>query len=484
MVLRKILTGTTVFFLWIIVSPSFWPARYSVAYTSGQYKIPGTTEWLTWLLSPNNVGRSFRSYLETTHPEITIRYIAAFIVSALIAILVDPAKVYMKTRMYISRKKIERSIKKGERKIRESETQSEFSAKAPRWVANSDHRTVSVASDVVLANSDNSTVSIETEYRNVSEKSGQPAKEQSTVETIAPQIEVPYSMVVFKSVTPFEGAGEKTVVIKKFSSLVNKKIPRTMVAIDKLASVRSVLEFEYPWLLPLTSIAMDAMEVQCRIKMESVPMEVPSILVLGPPGIGKTDWCRRFSELFGNAHRILTLGGKQSSATIRSSERVWSTAGPSALISTILQENTANPLIVLDEIDKVGSGDANGNVQDTLLQLTEKSSSKNVYDDFLEGVVDLSGIQWLATANRQEDISEPLCNRFRIVTVGCPEPKYARSISLSVKKRIASEWNIKERDLPEIDAEATVHKLLESGKSLRDIHRSIVDLYSKIIKSA
>lgn len=161
MVLRKILTGTTVFFLWIIVSPSFWPARYSVAYTSGQYKIPGTTEWLTWLLSPNNVGRSFRSYLETTHPEITIRYIAAFIVSALIAILVDPAKVYMKTRMYISRKKIERSIKKGERKIRESETQSGFSAKAPRWVANSDNSTVSVASDVVLANSDHRTVSIE-----------------------------------------------------------------------------------------------------------------------------------------------------------------------------------------------------------------------------------------------------------------------------------------------------------------------------------
>ena len=468
MVLRKILTGTTVFFLWIIVSPSFWPARYSVAYTSGQYKIPGTTEWLTWLLSPNNVGRSFRSYLETTHPEITIRYIAAFIVSALIAILVDPAKVYMKTRMYISRKKMERSIKKEEGKIRESETQSGFSAKSPRWVANSDH----------------STVSIGTEYQNVSEKSGQPAKEQSTVETIAPQIEVPYSMVVFKSVTPFEGAGEKTVVIKKFSSFVNKKIPRTIVTIDKLSSVRSVLEFEYPWLLPLTSIAMDAMEVQCRIKMDSVPMEIPSILVLGPPGIGKTDWCRRFSELFGNAHRILTLGGKQSSATIRSSERVWSTAGPSALISTILQENTANPLIVLDEIDKVGSGDANGNVQDTLLQLTEKSSSKNVYDDFLEGVVDLSGIQWLATANRQEDISEPLYNRFRIVTVGCPEPKYARSISLSVKKRIASEWNIKERDLPEIDAEATVRKLLESGKSLRDIHRSIVDLYSKIIKSA
>ena len=468
MAFRKILTGTTVFFLWIVASPSFWPARYPVAYTSGQYKIPGTTEWLTWLLSPNNVGRSFRSYLETTHPEITIRYIAAFIVSALIAILVDPARVYMKTRMYISRKKIERSIKKEKSKIRESETQSGFSAKAPRWVANSDH----------------STVSIETEYRNVSEKGGQPAKEQSTVETIVPQIEVPYSMVVFKSVTPFEGAGEKTVVIKKFSSFVNKKIPRTMVTIDKLSSVRSVLEFEYPWLLPLTSIAMDAMEVQCRIKMESVPMEVPSILVLGPPGIGKTDWCRRFSELFGNAHRILTLGGKQSSATIRSSERVWSTAGPSALISTILQENTANPLIVLDEIDKVGSGDANGNVQDTLLQLTEKSSSKNVYDDFLEGVVDLSGIQWLATANRQEDISEPLYNRFRVVTVGCPEPKYAKSISLSVKKRIASEWNIKERDLPEIDAEATVRKLLESGKSLRDIHRSIVDLYSKIIKSA
>lgn len=443
---KKILTGATFFLTWIAISPSFWPARYAVSYTSGQSRIPDTLEWLTWGLSPNAIGSSFRSYILTNHPEAMIRYLAAIIVSIVFASIVDMNKVFFWFKTKLNRVNHKPNIVYVEKDYSfNSNTENRPQTNRPNYESTPVQKTGSA---------------------------------QTTTED-----KDPYAIEVFKSVTLLEGSGEKSANIKKFSGLVGKKIPRTMVTLEKLQYVRYLLEAEYPWLKSLTNEALTAMEVQCRIKGDSVPMELPSILVLGPPGVGKTDWSRRFSELFGSAHRIFTLGGKNSSATIRSSERIWSNAGPSSLISTILQENSSNPLIVLDEIDKVGSGSSNGNVQDTLLQLLEKASSKAVYDDFLEGVTDLSGIQWLATANDKNNISEPLFNRFRVVTVNCPEPQYAKPIAESVKKRIASEWHIKDTDLPRIELEPEVKRLLENGKSLRDIHRTVLDAYSRIIKS-
>ena len=98
----------------------------------------------------------------------------------------------------------------------------------------------------------------------------------------------------------------------------------------------------------------------------------------------------------------------------------WSSGAAGLPLQTIISNGLANPLIILDEIEKSGSNERNGNIRNALLPYLETSTAKIIYENYIEAPVNLSAINWLMTANDIEPLPQPLKNRLRILH--CAEP--------------------------------------------------------------
>src|SRR5690606_4634128 len=105
---------------------------------------------------------------------------------------------------------------------------------------------------------------------------------------------------------------------------------------------------------------------------------------------------------------------------LQGTARAWSTAEPSAALRAIKDGGIANPLILVDEIEKAGASRHNGRIVDTLLSLLEAETARAWYDECLCVAADLTAINWIVTANTLAGIPEPLRNRLTIVQVGHP----------------------------------------------------------------
>ncbi len=108
--------------------------------------------------------------------------------------------------------------------------------------------------------------------------------------------------------------------------------------------------------------------------------------------------------------------------TLRGSPRGWNSTRPGLFVQTLEQKRIANPLFILDELEKVGDSRHNGNPFDVLLQVLEPQNARMFYDECLQVNVDLSHLILLATANSIEGIPEPVRDRFVVLNVNDPTP--------------------------------------------------------------
>jgi ATP-dependent Lon protease len=174
----------------------------------------------------------------------------------------------------------------------------------------------------------------------------------------------------------------------------------------------NTLEQEFPWLLESVRFLRQSCEM-CR--RGNGILRLPPLLMLGPAGIGKTSLLRRFCELGDIPYIIISAGGTGDSMILKGTNRAWSSSQPGAPVRLIRQTMVANPLIIIDEIDKAGTGSQNGNFTDSLIQLLERSSAEMWQDEYLLGRADLSGVNYVLTANRVEQLSGPLLSRVRSI---------------------------------------------------------------------
>nr|WP_246802702.1 AAA family ATPase [Ensifer sp. ENS02] len=143
------------------------------------------------------------------------------------------------------------------------------------------------------------------------------------------------------------------------------------------------------------------------------------IILLGSPGGGKTRFARRLSEELGTPYNLISCGGL-SDSSIGGTARRWSSGEPSLPVMVVRLHECAGPVVILDEIEKIGTSRHNGNVHDVLIGLFEPETSRRWHDPYLQAHCDLSNVSWLMTANSMEPIPKALLDRCRILRF--PDP--------------------------------------------------------------
>lgn len=167
-------------------------------------------------------------------------------------------------------------------------------------------------------------------------------------------------------------------------------------------------------------------------------LEVTPILLLGPPGIGKTHFAKKLADLLGTGMSLVPMSSMTAGWLLSGSSSQWKGAKPGKVFEALVDGEYANPVIVVDEIDKA-SGDAQYDPLGALYSLLEHDTAQNFTDEFAEVAVDASQVIWITTANDESAIPEPILNRMNVFSVEPPSPEAARQIARNLYQSIRSE---------------------------------------------
>jgi len=198
-------------------------------------------------------------------------------------------------------------------------------------------------------------------------------------------------------------------------------------------------------------------------------IELPPMLLLGEPGIGKTHFARKLSALLGTGFGFVPMSSLTAGWVLSGASSQWKNAKPGKVFDTFLNGEYANPVITVDEIDKA-SGDGQYDPLGALYELLEQTTATRFVDEFVEVPIDASGAVWIATANDASRIPEPLLNRMAVYEIDPPDEAGSRRIALTIygEVRNGHDWG---KRFPEAPSEATLEKL--AAMAPREMRRAI-----------
>ena len=177
-------------------------------------------------------------------------------------------------------------------------------------------------------------------------------------------------------------------------------------------------------------------------------LEITPMLLLGPPGVGKTHFAREVAQLLGTGMGFISMSSLTAGWVLSGASSQWKGARPGKVFETLVEGQYANPVMVVDEIDKA-RGEHAYDPLGALYSLLEHDTARSFIDEFAEVEVDASQVIWVATANDDRAIPEPILNRVNVYQVQAPDREAARTIALRLYASIRSRHDWGQRFEPE-----------------------------------
>lgn len=247
-----------------------------------------------------------------------------------------------------------------------------------------------------------------------------------------------------------------------------------------LTHAKNILDADHYGLQDVKDRILDFISVRALNKQGNAPI----LCLAGPPGTGKTSLGKSIARSLGRTYFRVALGGIKDEAEIRGHRRTYVGAMPGRFIQGFRKAGSMNPVIIVDEIDKIGN-DYRGDPSSALLELLDPSQNKTFYDNYLGVPFDLSNALFIATANDLGNISEPLRDRMEIINLS----GYSLEEKCNIARRHLIKNNTEETGITgeqliltdELLADIVTNYTRESG--VRELNRCIKKLCSKVARS-